>query len=104
MGGLSSQDGLDGLGLPAGLDDASSELESDTSDDSENVPLGCGSRGAANEIGAGQRIEVRDVAVDEVRVVERIPDEVGGCGGLGAVASLLPMQNLSNPLSSGTCQ
>ena len=88
VGGLSSQDGLDGLSLPAGLDDGSAELESDASDDTEDGPLGSGCSGSAHEVRGSQRIEVRDVAVDEVGVVERVPDEVRGVRGLGVVASV----------------
>ena len=88
VGGLSTDDGLDVLGLTAGLDDGSTELESDASDDTEDVPLRSGGRGSAHEVGRSQGVEVRDVAVHEVGVVERVPDEVGCVGGLGVVASV----------------
>ena len=88
VGGLSADDGLDVLGLPAGLDDSSSQLESDVADDTEDVPLRRGGGGSAHEVRGSQGVEVRDVAVDEVGVVERVPDEVGGLGRLGVVAAV----------------
>ena len=71
VGGLSTDDGLDVLGLTAGLDDGSTELESDASDDTEDVPLRRGGGGSAHEVGRSQGVEVRD-----------------GVGGLGVVASV----------------
>ena len=75
VGCLTADDCLDPLCLGPCPEDCSSELQSDTSDDSEDVPLGRGRCGSANEVGRCQCVEVRDVAVHEVCVVEQVPDQ-----------------------------
>jgi len=117
---------------PPGVDDSAARLQADLLNDADNVALLRRSLGANDEIGAAQDEEVQGVVLQHERVVDQFPDLPAGRGGstrwrlsrafveamwcavgqtpqirlviCGMSSAGRPLQNTSNPLSSGTCR
>ncbi len=86
--GLASDHCLDPLSLGTGPEDCAAKLEAYFAYDTQDVPLGHRGRGAHHEVSGCQGIEVRYVAVHEVRIVEQVPYAERCLSGIRVVAAV----------------